>query len=269
MSNSPNAKFSFQVITVFPEMIHGIFQHGIVHQAIKKGIISLQTASPREHTSDVHKTVDDRPYGGGDGMVLMCGPLAESLRQATQARPRARVVYLSPQGFPLTDSKVMELSHDGELILVCGRYGGIDQRVLNEFVDEELSVGDYILSGGELAAAVVIDAVSRQVPGVLGHAESSFKESFREGTLEAPLFTRPNEILGQKVPEILRDGNHAKIEKWRGQVSQLVTLQKRPDLFQKLNLSKEEMKHLKSFWESLGAEDKMALGFQEFYPEFS
>lgn len=258
----------FQVITVFPEMIQGIFSQGIVFQALKKGLLQLESITPRSFTEDIHKTVDDRPFGGGDGMILLTEPLEKALNAAKEKRPKARVIYLSPQGSTLTDAKVLALAQNPDLILLCGRYGGVDQRILNRFVDEEISVGDYVLSGGELAAAVVIDSVARQLPGVLGHADSALKESFRGGALEAPLFTRPQEFEGEKVPEVLLSGHHAKIEAWRRQVGLLVTLQKRPDLFGRLGLSEKEIQGLKEFWKNLSSDDRQALGFKNFEAKF-
>lgn len=256
----------FQVITVFPEMIQGIFNQGVVFQAIKKSLLSLGTITPRSFTQDVHKTVDDRPFGGGDGMVLLAEPLKAALQQAKANRPQARVIYVSPQGRPLDDKKVLSLAAAPDLILICGRYGGVDQRFLNSYVDEEISVGDYVLSGGELAAAVIIDAVARQLPGVLGHQDSARKESLREGYLEAPLFTRPQEFEGQAVPEILTSGHHAKIEEWRRWAGYLVTWKKRPDLWAQIDLSEKDHRKLKEFWSSLSEGDKESLGLKNFQP---
>ncbi len=261
-------KANFQVVTVFPEMIASIFAQGVVFQAVKKDLLNIESINPRQFTLDVHKSVDDRPFGGGDGMILMTEPLSQSLQLALKNFPTAKVIYLSPQGKPLTDAKVFELAQRPQLILICGRYGGIDQRVINEYVHEEISIGDYVLSGGELAAAVLIDAVSRQIPGVLGNAESAGNESFRQGVLEAPLFTRPQDFNGKKVPEILMSGHHAKIQVWHNQVSKLITWQKRPDLFTALRLTHLELQSLKDFWQSLPVSDREVLGLLDFQPEF-
>lgn len=254
----------FQVITVFPEMIQGIFSQGVVFQALKKGILKLNAITPRIFTEDLHKTVDDRPFGGGDGMVLMAEPLKSAILEAKSKRPSARVIYVSPQGVPLTDKKVLTLAQNPDLILLCGRYGGVDQRLLNQYVDEEISIGDYVLSGGELAAAVIVDAVARQLPGVLGHQESAQKESLREGSLEAPLYTRPQDFENQRVPEILTSGHHAKIQEWRKWVGYLVTLKKRPDLFESLQLNPKDLQTLKEVWNSMPEGDKESLGLKNF-----
>lgn len=254
----------FQVITLFPQMIEATCSEGVIGQAREKNLIQVDCINPRAFTNDNHKTVDDRPYGGGDGMIMLAEPLQKALKAAIDQSPKDPwIVYVTPQGYPLDQAKVLELSQKENLILVCGRYGGVDQRVLNQFVDEEISIGDYVLSGGEIAASVIIDAVSRQVPQVLGHADSAGSDSFSvklQGLLEAPSFTRPREWLGESVPEILLSGNHAKIEKWKGQVSILTTLLKRADLALELKLSKKEFSELKKFWEALGPNDKEVLG---------
>jgi tRNA (guanine37-N1)-methyltransferase len=250
----------FSVITLFPEMIQSLFQQGILSSAIDKKIIDIVCINPREETTDVHRTIDDRPFGGGDGMILMAEPLKALLTKVKTSD--SWTVYMSPQGTPLDNKKAQELAKKKDLILVCGRYGGIDQRIINQFVDEEISIGDYVLSGGELAAAVVIDAVSRQIPGVLGHHESANFDSFSEklsGLLEAPAFTRPRQLGEVSVPEVLLSGNHKKIEEWKKQVSRLVTLKKRPDL---LKLSDTETKEMKAFWQSLPASEKSVLGLE-------
>lgn len=253
----------FEVVTLFPKMIEAFTQEGVVGQARAKNLIQVETLNPRVHTKDVHQTVDDRPYGGGDGMVMLAEPLQKTLQQIREQSAEAWVIYVTPQGAPLTQKRVTELKDKKHLVIVCGRYGGIDQRVLNQFIDEEISIGDYILSGGELAAGVLIDSVSRQVPGVLGHVDSAQQDSFSgklSGFLEAPSFTRPQEFLGEKVPAILLSGNHAKIEKWREQVSQLVTLLKRPDLTLEKTWTAKELKDLRKFWKELGDSDREVLG---------
>ncbi|MGZ5279812.1 MAG: tRNA (guanosine(37)-N1)-methyltransferase TrmD [Pseudobdellovibrionaceae bacterium] len=253
----------FQVVTLFPKMIEAFTLEGVVGQARQKQLIQVETISPRLQTQDLHKTVDDRPYGGGDGMVMLAEPLQKTLEKIVINEPDSWIVYLTPQGMPLDHELVQKLSDKKNLVLICGRYGGVDQRVLNQFVDQEISIGDYVLSGGELAAGVIIDAVSRLVPGVLGHADSAISDSFSDklmGLLEAPSFTRPQEFLGEKVPAILLSGNHAKIEKWRGQISKLVTLLKRPDLSLQKTWSNAEIRELQKFWKELGESDREVLG---------
>ncbi len=253
----------FQVITLFPKMIEAFTNEGVIGQARQKNLIQVETLNPRQHTKDLHQTVDDRPYGGGDGMVMLAEPLQKTLEMIVVNNPESWIVYLTPQGVPLDQGQVQLLKEKKNLVLICGRYGGIDQRVLNQFVDQEISVGDYVLSGGELAAGIVIDAVSRLVPGVLGHADSAQQDSFSDqlmGFLEAPSFTRPQEYLGEKVPAILLSGNHAKIEKWRMQVSKLVTLLKRPDLTLQKVWSRGEVRDLQKFWKELGEQDREVLG---------
>ncbi|MEZ0391704.1 MAG: tRNA (guanosine(37)-N1)-methyltransferase TrmD [Pseudobdellovibrionaceae bacterium] len=254
----------FQVITLFPQMIEATISEGVIGQARNKSLVQIDCINPREFAIDNHKTVDDRPFGGGDGMVMMAEPLQKALREAIeQSSKDPWIVYLTPQGAPLDQKKVKELAQNENLVLVCGRYGGIDQRVLNQFIDEEISLGDYVLSGGELAASVVIDSVSRQLPGVLGHQDSANSDSFSEklqGLLEAPSFTRPREWMGEAAPEVLLSGNHSKIEKWKSQVSWLVTLLKRPDLALDKKLSRKEYLELQKFWQGLGPSEKEVLG---------
>jgi len=251
----------FSVITLFPEIIEAGFSKGIVGQAQGSQLIQVECINPRSFTQDVHKTVDDRPFGGGDGMIMLAEPLAKSIESI---QGPAHVIYLSPQGAPLTDRKAKELSQKTHLILICGRYGGIDQRLINSQVDEEISIGDYVLSGGELAASVLMDAVSRKIPGVLGNLTSSELDSFSGQRLEEPSFTRPREYLGQSVPEILLSGNHAKIQEWRKNLKDLVTLKKRPDLFGEKG---PDLHHLKKFWSDLSESEKKSLGLQKFPQE--
>lgn len=255
----------FSVVTLFPEVLNNHMQTGVVGTALKNERFQMELINPRQFTSDVHKTVDDRPYGGGDGMVMLTEPLEKCLShlgvcEKPEQRPKTKVIYLSPQGQPLQQKKVLELSQLEHVVLICGRYAGVDQRLLNSYIDEELSIGDYVLSGGELAACVVIDAVARQLPGVLGHAESAQEDSFSDGLLEAPVFTRPQTSLGQNVPEILLSGNHAKIKSWRRVVALLVTLQKRPDLL--LQISAADRQLMEKAWKEFSADEKQALGLK-------
>lgn len=263
----------FSVITLFPEMIESICRQGVLGQAREKSLVEVKTVNPREFSEDMHKTVDDRPFGGGDGMIMLAEPLEKSLRSLgalsleekslQEAQSLKKVIYVSPQGATLTDEMVVELSEHEELIFICGRYGGIDQRIINHYVDEEISIGDYVLSGGELAAGVIIDAVTRKIPGVLGHQASADKDSFSMGLLgllEAPNFTRPRQILNEEVPEVLLSGNHAKIEAWKKAVSILVTLLKRPDLVLDLEISKKQRDQIKELWQKMPDAEKEVLG---------
>jgi tRNA (guanine37-N1)-methyltransferase len=228
----------FTVISLFPDLISEVLKVGVVGQSIAKQKIFLEALTPRSWTQDVHKTVDDRPFGGGDGMVLMAEPLSrciEDVLQKSSSNPLApppRKIFLSPQGRKLTHEFVMELAQEQHLILLCGRYAGVDQRLLNQYNFEELSIGDYVLSGGDLAALVVIEAVARQIPGVLGHEASSSQDSFAgDGLLEAPCYTRPREWREQNVPEFLLTGNHSQICEDRWFLGVVVTFVKRRDLF--------------------------------------
>lgn len=252
----------FQVITLFPKMIEDQFTEGVVGQARAKGLIEIQCINPRTFTDDVHHTVDDRPFGGGDGMIMMAEPLKKSLDSIQSFKGKKnRVIYLSPQGKPFSDSRAKALSREGAVVLLCGRYGGLDQRFINEYVDEEISIGDYVLSGGELAACVVIDAVARHIPQVLGHGASASDDSFSEGFLEHPNFTRPREWLNLGVPEVLFSGHHSQISKWKKMVGQLVTLKKRPDLFW-LHVKPEELPVLQNFYSQMSLVEKKSIGLE-------
>lgn len=253
--------FRFQVITVFPEMIQAAMAAGVFSQAQKNSLLELSCLNPRDFTTDVHRTVDDRPFGGGDGMIMLPEPLEKAITHAKSLTPRARVIYLSPQGKPLTHNRAQQLSREDALVLLCGRYGGVDQRLVNGFVDEEISTGDYVISGGELAACILMDAVSRFIPGVLGHKDSAEKDSFAEGLLEHPNYTRPREYRGDAVPEILLSGHHKKINEWKHLVSYLVTLQKRPDLINKKQ-SLSTLKEAHKFWRALSGDECRILGIQ-------
>lgn len=219
----------FNVITIFPEMIRAALKEGVVGQAVQHGLVKLDVVSPRQFTADFHKTVDDRPFGGGDGMVMLYSPMKAALDSF--AENKGKVVLLSAQGEKWSDSKARLWSKSGQPVtLICGRYGGVDQRFINECVDEEISVGDYILSGGELAALILIDSTARLLPEVLGNMQSADKDSFADGLLEAPLFTRPQAVAGQKVPTVFLSGDHKKIDQARRALSILITLKKRPEL---------------------------------------
>lgn len=230
----------FDILTIFPKMFEGPFNEGLVGQAIKEKRLTMEFWNPRVVSSDVHKTVDDRPYGGGDGMVMLPEVLKKTL-ELVPRKNRNRVVYLSCQGPRLTQAKAKQLSEYEQLILVCGRYGGVDQRFIDKYVDEEISIGDYVLSGGELAAMTLMDAVSRYIPGVLGNPESVLNDTFGENLLEHPLYTRPREFEGQEVPEVLLSGNHERIKEWQKSERVRVTLEKRPDLLSRSSLTKTEI----------------------------
>jgi tRNA (guanine37-N1)-methyltransferase len=240
----------FDVISLFPEMFAAITQHGITSRALERKIYSLNVINPREFTTDNHKTVDDRPYGGGPGMVMLAEPLAQAIQAAKALNAKvgivgAKVIHLSPRGAKLTHEKVMQLSQEQGLILLASRYEGVDERLLEALVDEEISIGDYVLSGGELPAMTLIDAIVRQLPGSLGDADSALEDSFVNGLLDCPHYTRPEEYDGKVVPEVLLSGNHAKIRGWRLKQSLLLTRAKRPDLLAARSLTKEEARLLK------------------------
>jgi tRNA (guanine37-N1)-methyltransferase len=234
----------FDVISLFPEMFDAISKHGITSRALEKKIYSLNVINPREFTADNHKTVDDRPYGGGPGMVMLAEPLAKAISAAKAVNANAKVIHLSPRGTPLTHEKVMSLSQEQGLILLASRYEGVDERLLDALVDEELSIGDYVLSGGELPAMALIDALVRQLPGALGDADSAIEDSFVNGLLDCPHYTRPEVYENKSVPEVLLSGNHAKIREWRLKQSLLLTRAKRPDLLAARSLTKEEARLL-------------------------
>jgi tRNA (guanine37-N1)-methyltransferase len=234
----------FDVISLFPEMFDAITKHGITSRAIDKKIYVLNVINPRDFTQDNHKTVDDRPYGGGPGMVMLAEPLSQAINAAKALNVDAKVIHLSPRGKPLTHEIVMQLSQQQGLILLASRYEGVDERLLDVLVDEEISIGDYVLSGGELPAMALIDAVVRQLPGVLGDADSAIEDSFVNGLLDYPHYTRPEIYNEQTVPEVLLSGNHAKIREWRLKQSLLLTRAKRPDLLAARSLTKEEARLL-------------------------
>jgi tRNA (guanine37-N1)-methyltransferase len=245
----------FDVITLFPEMVREAAGQGVTGRAIEKGMVDLALWNPRDYTHDRHRTVDDRPYGGGPGMVMKVEPLRDAIRAARADSPLpVRTIYLSPQGALLNQEAVVRFAACPRLILVAGRYEGIDERLIEAEIDEEWSIGDYVLSGGELAALVVFDAVVRLLPGVLGHAESAAQDSHMAGLLDCPHYTRPEEIDGRRIPEILQSGNHAAIHRWRLKQSLGRTWLKRPDLLEKLSLDAEREELLKEFQNELNAE---------------
>ena len=233
------------VVTLFPEMFAAITDYGITGRAVDQGLLTLETVNPREFTQDRHRTVDDRPYGGGPGMVMKAQPLAAALSAARQSFANAgsgtpRVVYLSPQGVSLDHRRAVELSRQRGLVLLAGRYEGVDERFVEQEVDEELSIGDYVLSGGELAAMVVVDALVRFLPGALGHDQSAEEDSFANDLLDCPHYTRPEQYAGRAVPEVLLSGDHKKIRRWRLKQALARTQERRPDLIQQRGLNAEE-----------------------------
>jgi tRNA (guanine37-N1)-methyltransferase len=236
----------FDVVTLFPEMFSAVTQSGIPARAKEAGLWSLGLWNPRDFTRDNYRTVDDRPYGGGPGMLMLAEPLEKAL-DAAKAAGGGRVIYLSPQGQKLDHRKVMELSQRQAVTLLCGRYEGVDERLVRRRVDEELSIGDYVLSGGELAAMAVIDAVVRQLPGALGDGESALQESFADGLLDCPQYTRPEEYAGEKVPEVLMSGHHENIRRWRLKQALGRTWLRRPDLLAGRKLNEEESTLLAEF----------------------
>jgi tRNA (guanine37-N1)-methyltransferase len=236
------------VVTLFPEMFRAVTDFGVTGRAVSNGLLELQMWNPRDFTHDKHRTVDDRPYGGGPGMLMMVQPLRDAIHAAkTAAGDKAKVIYLSPQGRKLTQQGVEELAKSERLIFVCGRYEGIDERIIQTEVDEEWSIGDYVLSGGELPAMTLIDSVSRLVPGVLGKQASAEQDSFSEGLLDCPHYTRPESLGGIDVPAVLLSGNHEHIRRWRLQQSLGRTLLRRPELFENLALTDEQTKLLAEF----------------------
>jgi tRNA (guanine37-N1)-methyltransferase len=236
----------FDVITLFPEMFDAI-RLGVTGRAIDKGLAELVLWNPRDYTEDVHQTVDDRPYGGGPGMVMKVEPLLAAIQAAKAQSPTSKVVYLSPQGQRFVQATATAATQMSGIILIAGRYEGIDERVIHSFVDEEWSLGDFVLSGGELPAMVVIDSMIRLLPGALGHAESAEQDSFSDGLLDCPHYTRPENILDQDVPSVLLSGDHEKIRLWRLQQALGRTWLRRPDLLEGRELNKQEQELLDEF----------------------
>ena len=229
------------LVSLFPEMFQAVTDHGVTGRAVKQGLVEISHSNPRDYTTDRHRTVDDRPYGGGPGMLMKIDPLQQAIAAAREtAGDRARVVYLSPQGRRFDHDRALALAQEEALILVAGRYEGVDERLIEAEVDEELSIGDYVLSGGEVAAMVVIDAVTRQLPGVLGHEMSAQEDSFADGLLDCPHYTRPEEYQGRPVPDVLLSGNHEEIRRWRLKQALGRTYLRRPDLLQDRAMSAEE-----------------------------
>ena len=240
------------VVTVFPETLAAVRDVGVTGRAVREGRVVLEAVNPRDFTLDRHRSVDDRPYGGGPGMVMRPEPLAAAVERGREITGQgAPVIYLSPQGRPLTDGMARELAQGSGMVLLAGRYEGVDERLLESVVDEELSIGDYVLSGGELAAMVVVDAVTRLLPGVLGHEDSAAEDSFATGLLDCPHYTRPEVYEGQAVPEVLLSGDHAAIRRWRLREALGRTWERRPELIEaRGGLDREEQALLDEYIQS-------------------
>jgi len=231
----------FRVLTIFPEMFDSLWSHGIIRRAIEHNKIFASAVNIRNYAEDRHQVTDDRPYGGGSGMVMKPEPLAAAIRDTSKSLTGARTVLLTPQGRVFNQKMAQELASNEGLILVCGRYEGVDERVCHDLIDYEISIGDYVLTGGELAAMIIIDAVTRLIPGALGGEDAAEKDSFSEDLLEHAHFTRPANFEGREVPEVLMSGHHQEIEKWRLESSVMRTLLKRPDLLYKKELNNQEV----------------------------
>jgi len=235
------------IVTLFPDMFAAISEYGVTGRAIRDGLVNLAFWNPRDFTRDRHRTVDDRPYGGGPGMLMKTEPVAEAIMAAKTALPSAKVIYLTPQGRVLDQAAINRLAREEALILLCGRYEGIDERVIESQVDEEWSLGDYVLSGGEVAAMACLDAIIRLQPGALGHEDSAEEDSFMQGLLDCPHYTRPEHYAGKSVPPVLLSGDHEAIRKWRLQQSLGRTWQRRPELLERMTLNDEQRALLDAF----------------------
>lgn len=235
------------ILTLFPEMFD-VFQHSILGRAIKNNVITIDLYNIRDYSNNKHKKVDDYPYGGGAGMVLSPQPIVDCLKSVKENN-KGKVVFLGPRGKTFNHEKAMNFSKEEELIFLCGHYEGLDERIYN-YIDEEISLGDFVLTGGEMACIPIVDSICRLIPGVLSSNESFEEESFYNGLLEYPQYTRPEEYNGEKVPEILLSGHHDNIKKWRKAKSLIITKERRPDLYKKYKLTKEDIKILKNFGEN-------------------
>jgi tRNA (guanine37-N1)-methyltransferase len=241
------------IVTLFPDMFTAVSDYGVTGRAIRDGLVEVSYWNPRDYTEDKHRTVDDRPYGGGPGMLMKTEPIERALRAAKAALPHAKVIYLTPQGRVLDQTAINRLASEEAIIMLCGRYEGIDERVIETQVDEEWSLGDYVLSGGELAAMACLDAIIRLQPGALGSEESAGQDSFMQGLLDCPHYTRPEHYAGKSVPGVLLSGDHEAIRRWRLKQSLGKTWQRRPELLEQLELTKEQQDLLKGFIEELGS----------------
>jgi tRNA (guanine37-N1)-methyltransferase len=231
---------SFEIITIFPELFRGVFEFGIIRRAVEAGLVEISLHDLRDYTYDRHHQVDDRPFGGGAGMVMKPEPLFRAIEAVTHRATDATVVMLSPQGRLLTQRVAEELAGRKQVVLICGRYEGVDERVIEQLADDELSIGDYVLSGGEIPAMVVVDAVTRLIPGALGCNESAERDSHADGLLDYPHYTRPVAYRGLRAPDVLVSGHHGEIEKWRRRKAMEKTLVRRPDLLDRRVLSEDE-----------------------------
>ena len=241
------------IVSLFPEMFSAVSEHGVTGRAVDQGKVVLNHINPRSFTTDRHRTVDDRPYGGGPGMLMKIDPLQQAISAARASlNGEPKVVYLSPQGRQLDHSKTVELAALDSLVLVAGRYEGVDERLIQSAVDEEISIGDYVLSGGELPAMVLIDAITRQLPGVLGHELSAQEDSYADGLLDCPHYTRPEVFEGREVPEVLLSGDHERIRRWRLKQALGRTLERRPDLLKDRVMSPEEQELLAQYCQEQG-----------------
>jgi len=245
----------FDILTLFPDMFSSPLRESILGKAVEKGLIQIQTVNIRDFALDKHRIVDDAPYGGGQGMVMKVEPIARAIEFAKSQNRSASTIYLTPQGNPLHQDLARKLSTQSHLILLCGRYEGVDERVRELFIDEEISIGDYVLTGGELAAMVLVDAVSRFIPGVLGSDRSAEEDSFFNSLLEYPQYTRPFDFRGNRVPEVLLSGNHSSISLWRRKEAIRRTLSRRPDLLAKANLTEEDKGLLKEVHQDESIDD--------------
>ncbi len=239
------------VITLFPGLVEQVISCGVVSRAADQGLLKLNCWNPRDYTHDRHRTVDDRPYGGGPGMLMKVQPLQDTIRAVRQQNKQGRLIYLSPQGVPVTQAMLAQQVDEGSTILLCGRYEGVDERLIQQEVDEEWSIGDYVISGGELAAMVCIDAMTRLIPGALGHELSAQQDSFSEGLLDCSHYTRPEDFMGSRVPEVLMNGDHQAIQDWREKQSLGRTWQRRPDLLERIVLNDRQQTMLNEFIDEL------------------
>lgn len=237
----------FDVITLFPELVQQVIACGVVSRAAQRSLLELHCWNPRDYTLDRHRSVDDRPYGGGPGMLMKVQPLEDAIAAVRQHNPDAGLVYLSPQGRLVNQALLAKQVERGSIILLCGRYEGIDERLIEQAVNDEWSIGDYVISGGELAAMVCIDAMTRLIPGALGDDESALQDSFSDGLLDYPHYTRPEDYRGRRVPAVLMNGNHREIEDWRERQSLGRTWLRRPDLLEQIELSQRQQKLLEEF----------------------
>jgi tRNA (guanine37-N1)-methyltransferase len=242
----------FDIITIFPEIFSGVFDFGIIRRAVEGGLIEIHVHDLRDYTYDRHRQVDDRPFGGGAGMVMKPEPLFRAVESVTSGAPNVSVALLSPQGRLFNQLVAGEYSRKPRIVLICGRYEGVDERIVEHLVTDEVSIGDYVLSGGEIPAMVVVDAVTRLIPGALGCEQSAERESFASGMLDYPHFTRPAEYRGMKAPDMLLSGNHAEIERWRRRKAIEKTLRRRPDLIQSRALSEDEQQEIEEILKEIG-----------------